>query len=131
MNILKNLPRLLIPILLIAFAFVSGMDKSDSIVSGNQTNALNAKMEVQYLDSSTYHLDLQLPYQTSSANAFRSQNTSKRTGSTTYRNSFEFVRAGKIIYTGNRYLISNTTLKFKRLLVKTVYRLISLGKLII
>lgn len=73
---------------------------------------------------------LNLPSQISGTNMFRMQSSAKRTGST-HRNNLEFAQSHKSTNAGTTNFTINESLNIRRLVVKPVSMLISLGKLII
>ena len=129
---MATLNRYIISILLAVITVFGFTAEADLSAAESWDNTLSAELETLYIESSTSHSDLELPRQTygSGTNILRLQSTSNRTYNT-HRGSAEFIRAGKIISTSIKNDIQKTTLNIQYLIVKPVYRLIRLGKLII
>lgn len=103
---------------------------SDSVVMEGQTNVSASEVEVHYLDTSTSYFDSHLPRQIFGANTIRLYRVAKRINNT-YRSNFDFVKSAKVINVGFRSYVPNKSLNIENLFVKSVYWLISLGKLVI
>lgn len=129
---MKHLLRFLIPILLVASAAISGIERSDSGLTESRIGsaALLYDSVAHSLESSTSDIFLNIPRHITSGNVLRLNNASKRTSST-QRNNLGVIKTGKTLYAGTKNNPHKELHSIHHLVVKTAYPLISLGKLII
>lgn len=128
---MEKLLRYLISIL-IAVAFIRGIDKPGSVSVEDSVESLASDEIAYYTDFSTSEIntDLFLPRQASSTNVLRVQSTTKRT-SNVHRNNFEFVNSGTQINLSAKHFVQKKSLISHTHFIKPAHRLISFGKLII
>lgn len=126
--ILKNLLKLLVPVLLAAIAWISEAEPSDSSDSRIADYASEAR--VYHPDCDTPHCDFQLPRQTPNVPLIRLHHTAPRTAAS-QRNNLEFIKNGKVILVWSKHARQDISPNIDYPFVKSVYRLISLGRLII
>lgn len=127
---MEKLLRYLISIL-IAVAFISGIDKPESVSVEDSVESLASDEIAYYTDfsASEINTDLFLPRQ-ASTNVLRVQSTTKRT-SNVHRNNFEFVNSGTQINLSAKHFVQKKSLISHIRFIKPALRLISFGKLII
>ena len=126
---MKNL-LLYVFAIVIAVAFIGGTDKSDFAVSEERNEGLTTEEICYYTDSDILYSDLCIPRQSSFANVLRMQRSFAKRTNHTHKYNFESVfsrdaDAGTGIFNNQKNLISHHRF------IKSVSRLISLGKLII
>ena len=126
---MKNFIKYLIPII-IAFAFIDGMGKSDSAIAENSIEDLTTEFVKTDTDFSIFDSALHNSRQISSVGAPNIKSTSQRTNNA-HKNNFTFVKAGKILNIGVINSIQNNSQTLYSYLTKPIHRLISFGKLII
>ena len=126
---MKNFIKYLIPII-IAFAFIDGMGKSDSVDLENSIEDLTTEFVTEHVDFSIFDSALHNSRQISSVSAPNIKSTSQRTNNA-HKNNFTFVKAGKILNIGIINSLYNNSLTHYPLLAKPTRRLISFGRLII
>ena len=126
---MSNLLKYLIPII-IAIAFIDGVDKSDSVVLTDSVQDVSTEVEAFYSDYSSSDLDIYIPRRVSSTNVLRLQNTPKR-ANTTHRQNFKFMKAGKVVSIETSNFIQKKSQIIHSSFTKPVHRLISIGKLVI
>ena len=126
---MKNFIKYLIPII-IAFAFIDGMGKSDSVDLENSIEDLTTEFVTEHVDFSIFDSALHNSRQISSVGAPNIKSTSQRTNNA-HKNNFTFVKAGKILNIGVINSIQNNSQTLYSYLTKHIHRLISIGKLII
>ncbi len=126
---MKNFIKYLIPII-IAFAFIDGMGKSDSAIAENSIEDLTTEFVTTDTDFSIFDSALHNSRQISSVGAPNIKSTSQRTNNA-HKNNFTFVKAGKILNTGIINSLYNNSSTLYSFLAKPTRRLISFGRLII
>ena len=126
---MKNFIKYLI-LIIIAFAFIDGMGKSNSTVTMNSIEDLTTEFVTAHTDFSIFDSALHSSRQVSPVNASSLQNTSQRANSG-HRQNYTFIKAGKILNTGVINSIYNNSQTYYSYLTKPIHRLISFGKLII
>ena len=129
MILVKDIFRYLTFVVFAIIIFINGTYHFESTVSENSTNDLTSEAVSYYLNSSTENSYLYLPLPSFYANILRLHSTSKRTNNA-YKNYFEF-NARRINHIGIRYSIQKTVFNIPTAFIKTIHRLIRLGKLII
>ena len=129
MIFVKNIFKYLAAVIVVVIIFINGTYHFESTVSENSTRDLTSEAVSHYLNSSTENPYLYLPLPSFYANILRLHSTSKRTNNA-YKNYFEF-NARRINHIGIRYSIQKTVFNIPTAFIKTVHRLIRLGKLII
>ena len=126
---MSNLLKYLIPII-IAIAFIDGVDNSDSVVLTDSVQDVSTEVEAFYSDYSSSDLDVYISRRISSTNVLRLQNTPTR-ANTTHRHNFEFMKAGKVVSIETSNFIQKKSQIIHSSFTKPVHRLISIGKLVI
>ena len=126
---MKNFIKYLIPII-IAFAFIDGMGKSDSAIAENSIEDLTTEFVTAHTDFSIFDSALHSSRQVSPVNYSTVQNSSQRANNG-HRQNDTFIKAGKILNTGVINSIHNNSQSLYSCLTKSSLRLISFGKLII
>ena len=116
-------------LIIIAFAFIDGMGKSNSTVTMNSIEDLTTEFVTAHTDFSIFDSALHSSRQVSPVNASSLQNTSQRANSG--HRQYTFIKAGKILNTGVINSIYNNSQTYYSYLTKPTHRLISFGKLII
>ena len=126
---MRNFIKYLIPII-IAFAFIDGIGKSDSVVTENSIENLTTEFVTAHTDFSIFDSALHSSRQVSPVNASSLQNMSQRANNG-HRQNYTFIKAGKILNTGVINSIHNNSQTLYSILTKPIHLLISFGKLII
>ena len=126
---MKNFIKYLIPII-IAFAFIDGMGKSDSAIAENSIEDLTTEFVTEHVDFSIFDSTLHNSRQISSVSAPNIKSTSQRTNNA-HKNNFTFVKAGKILNIGIINSLYNNSSTLYSSLAKPTRRLIGFGRLII
>ena len=126
---MKNFIKYLI-LIIIAFAFIDGMGKSNSTVTMNSIEDLTTEFVTAHTDFSIFDSALHSSRQVSPVNASSLQNISQRANNG-HRQNYTFIKAGKILNTGVINSIHNNSQTLYSNLTKPIHRLISFGKLII
>ena len=126
---MRNFIKYLIPII-IAFAFIDGMGKSDSAIVENSIKDLTTEFVTTDTDFSIFDSALHSSRQVSPVNTSTLQNTTQRANNG-QKQTYTFVKAGKILNTGVINSIHNNSQTLYSYLTKPIHRLISFGKLII
>ena len=117
-------------IIIIAFAFIDGIGKSDSAMAENSIEDLTTEFVTTDTDFSIFDSALHNSRQISSVSAPNIKSTSQRTNNA-HKNNFTFVKAGKILNIGIINSLYNNSSTLYSFLAKTIHRLISFGRLII
>ena len=126
---MKNFIKYLI-LIIIAFAFIDGIEKSDSAMAENSIEDLTTEFVTTDTDFSIFNSALHCSRQISSVSVPNLKTASQRVNNT-HKNSFTFVKAGKILNTGIINSLYNNPLTHYSTFTKTTHRLISFGRLII
>ena len=126
---MKNFIKYLISII-IAFAFIDGMGKSDSAIAENSIEDLTTEFVTTDTDFSIFDSALHNSRQISSVSVPNLKTTSQRVNNT-HKYSLTFVKAGKILNIGIINSLYNNSLTQYSSLTKPTRRLISFGRLII
>ena len=126
---MKNFIKYLI-LIIIAFAFIDGMGKSNSTVTMNSIEDLTTEFVTAHTDFSIFDSALHSSRQVSPVNTLSLQNISQRANNG-HRQNYTFIKAGKILNTGVINSIYNNSQTYYSYLTKPIHRLISFGKLII
>ena len=123
--------KFFILLILATVALIGCTTESGSTTIENQTLISYSDIDVHYFDLDTPNVDLNLPRQVSGiSNTHRVPNVVKRTNSW-HKNSFEFVKSGKVVNVGNSNFIQKGSLSYLHRFAKSASWLIALGKLII
>ena len=117
-------------LIIIAFAFIDGMGKSNSTVTMNSIEDLTTEFVTAHTDFSIFDSALHSSRQVSPVNTSSLQNISQRANNG-HRQNYTFIKAGKILNTGVINSIYNNSQTYYSYLTKPTHRLISFGKLII
>ena len=117
-------------LIIIAFAFIDGMGKSNSTVTMNSIEDLTTEFVTAHTDFSIFDSALHSSRQVSPVNASSLQNISQRANNG-HRQNYTFIKAGKILNTGVINSIYNKSQTLYSYFTKPIHRLISFGKLII
>lgn len=117
-------------IIIIAFAFIDGIGKSDSAMAENSIEDLTTEFVTSDTDFSIFDSALHNSRQISSVSVPNLKTASQRVNNT-HKNSFTFVKAGKILNAGIINSLYNNSLIHYSIFTKTIHRLISFGRLII
>ena len=117
-------------LIIIAFAFIDGMGKSNSTVTMNSIEDLTTEFVTAHTDFSIFDSALHSSRQVSPVNTSSLQNISQRANNG-HRQNYTFIKAGKILNTGVINSIYNNSQTYYSYLTKPIHRLISFGKLII
>lgn len=126
---IKNLLRFIVPII-IAFAFICGIERVESAVLEDCTTDLIIENTTYLSDYSSPDFELSFPLQSSSTNILRNQNTSKQTN-TSHNYNLKYLRTGNIISESIQNFIQKKSLIYHSSFIKPINRLISFGKLVI
>ena len=126
---MKKFIKYLIPII-IAFAFINGVVKSDSVDSENSIEDLTTEFVTENVDFSIFDAALHNSRQISSVSAPTLKTASQRVNNT-HKHNFAFIKAGKILNIGIINSLYNSSLTHYSSLAKPTRRLISFGRLII
>ncbi len=126
---MKSLIKYLI-LIIIAFAFIDGMSKSDSAIVENSIKDLTTEFVTPDTNFSIFDSALHTSRQVSPVNYSTIQNSSQRANNG-HKQTYTFVKAGKILNTGTINSIHNNSQTLYSYLTKPIHRLISFGKLII
>ena len=126
---MRNFIKYLIPII-IAFAFIDGIGKSDSVVTENSIEDLTTEFVTPDTNFSIFDSALHTSRQVSPVNYSTIQNSSHRANNG-HRQNDTFIKAGKTLNTGVINSISNNSQTYYSYLTKPIHRLIIFGKLII
>ena len=117
-------------LIIIAFAFIDGAGKSDSVDLENSIEDLTTEFITEHIDFSIFDSALHNSRQISSVSVPVLKTASQRANNT-QKNNFTFVKAGKILNIGTINSIHNNSQTLYSYLTKPTHRLISFGKLII
>ncbi len=126
---MKNFIKYLI-LIIIAFAFFGGTNESDSVNEENSIEDLTTEFVTAHIDFSIFDSALHSSRQVSLVSYSATQNLSQRANNG-HKQSFAFVKAGKILNAGVINSIYNNSQIYYSYLTKPTQRLISFGKLII
>ena len=125
----KSFIKYLIPII-IAFAFIDGLGKSNSAIVENSIEDLTIEFVTTDTNFSIFDSALHSSRQVSPVNTSYVQNISQRANNE-HRQNYTFIKAGKILNTGVINSIYNNSQTLYSYFTKPIHRLISFGKLII
>lgn len=127
---MRHLLKYLLPVMAALF-FLSRSDGSVAYVT-NENPDFEILSDVSAINASlsSPDADLCLPRQVSSANSQQFQNTIRRS-ETSHRQNYEFVRSGKTINPGLRYIVQRQSLITFSSLADPAYRLVTFCRLII
>lgn len=122
--------KYIISVILVAITCTSDLGKFDSAILESPLDTFCYETNAEYIETSISFFDLYLSRQTSGANILRLHTATKRTNCV-YKNNSEFIKAGKIVNVGVGNFIQKKSLNIRFLFIKSVHRLIGLGRLII
>ena len=117
-------------LIIIAFAFIDDMGKSNSTVTMNSIEDLTTEFVTAHTDFSIFDSALHCSRQVSPIGTSHLQNSSQRANSG-HRQNHLFIKAGKILNASVINSIQNNSQTHYSCLTKPILRLISFGKLII
>ncbi|MBR2318378.1 MAG: hypothetical protein IKA52_01735 [Bacteroidaceae bacterium] len=115
--------------IIIAVAFINGMDKTTDMVLENPINEQSTEIATYYTDFTESNSSLYIPRRISHSNISRPI-TSKRTNNT-YRWFIAYTKANKSTVSYSEIQIHKKYSKSRIAIIKPAHRLISFGKLII
>ena len=126
---MKTLIKYLI-LIVIAFAFIDGVGKSDSADLENSIEDLTTEFVTEHVDFSIFDSAPHNSRQISSVSAPTLKTVSQRVNNT-HKHNFAFVKAGKILNIGIINSLYNNSSTLYSSLAKPTRRLIGFGRLII
>lgn len=129
-NNMKNLLKYLI-LGIVALAFYHGVQGDSSVIEKNSYLDIRHDFSAAGITSiSTPESDFCIPRQVSSVNAPRLQNNGRR-HETSHRHNVVFMKAGKTINAGVKYIVQKQSILVHSSLIRPSNRLLYIGRLII